>query len=125
MSQVFTPGQKVYLLFWRRPEDEKFDRVQIYLTKRGRDNGNINLLTWGLITLTAEWEIPMPFSKALKDVKLKPTCPKCGATLEKLHYGPGNDEWACPNHCGNTLDEVLKQAERTARDLLDNGGQFV
>lgn len=122
MTQFFTPGQTVYLLFWRRPEDSKFDRVQIYTTKRRRDNAVIDMLTWGLITLTAEWDIPMPFASSLKEVRLKPTCPKCGAELKRLHYGDKNDEWVCPNNCGSTLDEVLRQAEKTARDLLDDSG---
>lgn len=122
MTQVFVPGQKVYLLFWRRPEDSKFDRVQIYMTKRRRDDGNIDLLTYGLITLTGEWEIPLPFSRHVKEMRLTPTCPKCGAPLEKLHYGDKNDEWVCPNHCGSTLDEVMKQAEKTARDVLGDEG---
>jgi len=125
MTQFFTPGQTVYLLFWRRPEDDKFDRVQIFTTKVRRDSTVIDMLAWGMITLTAEWDIPMPFAKNLKEVKLTPTCPKCGATMESLHYSDKDDEWVCPNKCGSTLDEVLKQAEKKARDLLDDNEQYV
>jgi len=60
MSQIFTPGQTVYLLFWRRPEESKLTRMQIYTSERGRDNAMVDLLTWGLITTTATWKIPKP-----------------------------------------------------------------
>jgi len=118
MSQMFTPGQTVYLLFWRRQEESEFTRVQIYTTKRRRDNANIDLLAWGLITLNAEWEIPLPFTSALKEVKLTPTCPKCGADMKRLEYGEGDDEWVCLNSCDSTLDAVLKQANEIARQKL-------
>ncbi len=60
MNQTFIPGQTVYLPYWRRPEESELTRVAFYLTEQGRDNANIYLLTWGLITLTATWEIPTP-----------------------------------------------------------------
>lgn len=118
MTQIFEPGQKVYLLFWRRPEDDKFDRVQIYTTKRRRDAGNVDLLAWGMITLTAEWVIPMPFTSALQETSLIPKCPKCGAPMEKLHYGPDNDEWVCTKNCDSSMDEVLRRANAKAQQEL-------
>lgn len=66
MSQTFTPGQTVYLLYWRRPEESKLTQVQIFVSKRRRDNANVDLLGWGLITLTATWEIPTPVKGNLK-----------------------------------------------------------
>lgn len=67
MSQFFIPGQTVYLLYWRRPEESKLNRVAFYLTKRGRDNANIDTLAWGLITMTASMEIPTPVRGHLKE----------------------------------------------------------
>ena len=64
MNQIFTPGQTVYALFWRRPEETECTRVTIYATKRGRDNANIDLLTLGLITMTDTWKIPVPVRQA-------------------------------------------------------------
>ena len=120
MTQFFTPGQKVYVLFWRRREESEMTRVQIFTTKRRRDDANIDLLAWGLITMTAEWEIPTPVKGNLKDVRLTPSCPKCEAPMENLHYGKGNDEWVCPNKCDSTLGEVLKRANEKARRELGN-----
>lgn len=125
MSTIFKPGQKVYLLFWRRKEEFELTRVQIFTSKRRRDNANVETLSWGLITLTAEWEIPTPVNGNLKEVKLTPNCPKCGSTMERLHYGEGNDEWVCPNHCDSTLDEVLNRAEKLASQILDDDEQYV
>ena len=64
MNQIFTPGQTVYVLFWRRPEDTEFTCAAFYATKRGHDNANIELLTWGLITMTGTWKIPVPVRQA-------------------------------------------------------------
>ena len=122
MTEIFNPGQTVYLLFWRRPADSVFGRVQFFRSKRRRDNGNIDLLTWGLITLTAEWVIPLPFTSALKDVKLEPTCPKCGAALENLDKGEGDSQWVCPDNCDSSLEEVLKKANKLARQELGDDG---
>lgn len=60
MNQMFTPGQTVYVLFWKTPEETELTRVALYVTKRGRDNANIDLLTLGLITMTDTWKIPAP-----------------------------------------------------------------
>jgi len=59
MNQIFSPGQTVYLLYWRRPEDPgNFTRVGIWLTKKGRDNAMVDYLAWGLIVRPFTWEIP-------------------------------------------------------------------
>jgi len=60
MNQIFTPGQTVYVLFWRTTEETEFTRVTLYATKRGRNNANIDLLILGLITMTDTWKIPAP-----------------------------------------------------------------
>jgi len=125
MTQFFTPGQTVYLLYWRRREESELTRVQIFVSKRRRDNANVDLLAWGLITMTATWEIPTPvkvpfelLSRNLKEVKTTPNCPKCGASMECLYHGKGTEQWVCPNACDSTLDEVLKKADRLARQVL-------
>ncbi len=64
MNQIFTPGQTVYVLFWRRPEETELTRVTLYATKRGRNKANIDLLTLGLITMTDTWKIPAPVRQA-------------------------------------------------------------
>ena len=60
MNQLFTPGQTIYVLFWRGPEETELTQVTLYATKRGRDNANIDLLTYGLLTMTDTWRIPLP-----------------------------------------------------------------
>lgn len=118
MGEIFKPGQKVYVLFWRRPEEKDFTRVQIYKTKKRRDDASIDLLTWGFRILTAEWTIPHPATYELKDLRFTPTCPKCGAELKLLYGGENDKEWVCPNACGSTLDQVMQNAESMARRLL-------
>jgi hypothetical protein len=71
MYQIFTPGQTVYVIFWRRPEETECTRVTIYTTKRGRDNANIDLLTLGLITTTGTWKIPLPEKENMVDAVSK------------------------------------------------------
>lgn len=59
-DQLFKPGQTVYLLYWRRPEDKKMDRCTIYLTERGRDNAMTDMLMWGMIVQKGTMVIPRP-----------------------------------------------------------------
>lgn len=73
MNQIFTPGQTVYVLFWRNPEERELCRVAFYTTERGRDNLNIELLSYGMITKPDTWKIPRPARgrKGLKGEKSK------------------------------------------------------
>lgn len=65
MNQIYTPGQEVHLLYWKRPEETEFTRVSIYQTQRGLENAKIQLMMFGLITLpTISWNIPLPVEAA-------------------------------------------------------------
>jgi len=118
MTQIFTPGQTVYLLFWRRPEERHFTRVQIFVSKHRRNLSNGDLLSWGLITLSAEWEIPSLNYPKPEQVKVTPNCPTCGATMVCLYHGKGTEQWVCPCNCDSRLDEVLRKANEKARQVL-------
>jgi len=60
MQNVFRPGETVYLLYWKRPEEKSYTRVAIYLTKKGRDRAISDHLLWGLVPRAGEMAIPLP-----------------------------------------------------------------
>ena len=126
MSQIFSPGQTVYLLYWRTPDESELNRVAFYLTKGRRDDANINLLSWGMMTMTATWKIPTPGSPFTKDKRSVPNCPKCGKPMVLRMAaelpGPPIGEWVCPDKCDSSLDEVLKKANVRARQELGDDG---